>query len=273
MLGVFLITWREALEAALIVGILLTYLQKIGQRRQFRFVLHGVLWAVVVSIVFAYLSNFVAFLFEGPGQSFFDAGIMFLATGVLTYMVIWMHHSAREIKGQLQTQTDMAIEKGKLWAIAILAFTGVFREGVETVLFLWGLVIQGGGITTTSLMITSGLLGIGLAVLMSWLFFKGFGHLDLRLFFRITGILLLFIAAGLASSAVGKLIQAGILPPLIDPLWDTSWLLDERGLIGSVIGGLFGYRSNPSLLEMLVYFLYFPSVMLWLRKQQHDLAQ
>jgi high-affinity iron transporter len=273
MLGTFIITWREALEAALIVGILLTYLQKVGQRRQFRYVYYGIVWALLVSIVFAYLSSVVSFFFEGTGQDLFEAAILLLATAVLTYMVVWMHHSARELKGQIQKQADVAIEKGKLWSIAVLAFIGVFREGVETVLFLWGLVFQGGGAINGTLMVGSGLLGIAVAALMSWLFFKGFGHLDLRIFFRITGILLLFIAAGLAASAAGKLIQIGYLPPLVYQLWDSSWLLDESGLIGSVIAGLLGYRSNPSLLEVLVYVLYFPAVLLLLRKEHHDLAQ
>jgi len=273
MLGTFLITWREALEAALIVGILLTYLDRIGQRRHFRYVYHGILWAVAASVGFAYLSSFVSLFFEDSGKELFDAGIMLVATGVLTYMVVWMHHSARELKGEIQTRTDQAVSKGKLWAIAVLAFVGVFREGIETVLFLWGLFLQGGGLLTTSILVSGGLLGIGVAVLMAWLFFKGFGHLDLRVFFKITGILLLFIAAGLAASAAGKLVQAEILSPIVYEVWDTSWLLDQHGLIGSVLAGLFGYRSNPSLLEVLVYSLYFPLVILWLRRERHDLAQ
>jgi high-affinity iron transporter len=115
--------------------------------------------------------------------------------------------------------------------------------------------------------------GVAVGVVMAWLFFKGFGHLDLRPFFKVTGILLLFIAAGMLSSAGGRLVAAGWLPPLIEPIWDSSWLLSERSFIGSLVAGLFGYRSHPSLLELLLYVGYFPLVWIWLRGQHHDLAQ
>lgn len=273
MLGTFIITWRETIEAALIVGILLTYLLKIGQARQFKFIYWGAFWAVLASLAFAVFSNYLSLLFQDIGQETFEAGILFLAMGVLTYMVIWMHHNAREIKGDLQKKADVAIGKRRLWALATLAFVGVFREGVETVLFLWGLLLQGGGVSDVTLPVMGGLLGIGLGVLMAYLFFKGFGHLDLRLFFRVTGVLLIFMAAGMLSSGIGKLVSAGLIPPLIEPIWNTSWLLSERNLLGSLVAGLFGYRSSPSLIQALFYILYFPGVVLWLRRQHHDLAQ
>jgi high-affinity iron transporter len=273
MLGTFIITWRETIEAALIVGILLTYLAKIGQRKQFKFIYWGTFWAVLACLVFAVFSNFLSLFFQDIGQELFEAGILFLAMGVLTHMVIWMHHNAREIKGDLQKKADLAIEKRHLWALATLAFIGVFREGVETVLFLWGLFLQGGGIGNVTPPIVGGFLGVGLGVLMTYLFFKGFGHLDLRLFFRITGVLLIFMAAGMLSSGIGKLVSIGLIPPIIEPIWDTSWLLSERNLIGSLAAGLLGYRSSPSLIQILFYVLYFPGVVLWLRRQHHDLAQ
>lgn len=265
MLGAFLITWREGIEAFLIVGIMLTYLYKIGQGRHGRYVYAGTAAALAASLVFAYFSNLLEAAFQGIGQDLLHAAILGLATVVLTQMVLWMHHHARELKGQLQTRTDEAIATRKLWGIAFLAFLGVFREGVETVLFLWGLVLQ----TRTSLMaagpLAGGLSGLVLAVLTTWLFFKGFGHLDLRAFFRVTGILLCIMAAGMLASAAGRLIAAGILPPLIEPLWNTSWLLDERHMPGSLFSGLFGYRSHPSLMEVLCYTLYFPVTLLLAR--------
>lgn len=273
MLGTFIITWRETIEAALIVGILLTYLAKIGQSEQFRFVYWGTLWAVVASLVFAGFSSFLSVLFRDIGQDLFEAAILFVATVVLTHMVVWMHHNAREIKGELQQQADLAIAKQRLWALGTLAFVGVFREGVETVLFIWGLILQGASGNSTAPAVMGGFLGIGLGVLMSWLFFKGFGHLDLRLFFRLSGLLLLFMAAGMLSSGTGKLIAAGLIPGLIEPIWNTSWLLSERSLFGSLVAGIFGYRSSPSLMQVILYLLYFPLTIVWLKLQKHDLAQ
>jgi high-affinity iron transporter len=121
--------------------------------------------------------------------------------------------------------------------------------------------------------VAGGLLGIGVGVLMTWLFFKGFGHLDLRPFFRVSGIVLIFMAAGMLSSAIGKLVMAGLVSPLLEPIWNTSWLLNERTFFGSLVAGIFGYRSNPSLIQALFYILYFLFVMIWLRLQRHDLAE
>jgi high-affinity iron transporter len=272
MLGTFIITWRETIEAALIVGILLTYLAKIGQSKQFRFVYWGIVWAVIACLIFAGLSEFLAGFFKDIGQDVFEACILFVAAAVLTHMVVWMHHNSREIKGQLQQQAELAITKQRMWALATLAFIGVFREGVETVLFLWGLFLQGGRPESLILPVAGGFLGVGVGVLMTWVFFKGFGHLDLRPFFRVSGIILIFIAAGMLSSAIGKLVMAGLVSPLLEPIWNTSWLLNERSFFGSLVAGIFGYRSNPSLIQALFYLLYFLFVMVWLRLQRHDLA-
>lgn len=265
MLGAFLITWREGIEAFLIVGILLTYLYKIGQGRHVRYVYAGTAGALLASGAFAYFSNLLEVVFQDIGQELLHAAILSLATIVLTQMVLWMHHHARELKGQLQSRTDKAIAMQQLWSLGLLAFLGVFREGVETVLFLWGLVLQ----TRTTFMavgpLVGGVLGLGLAVITTWLFFKGFGHLDLRAFFRVTGLLLLIMAAGMLAAAAGRLIAAGVLPPLIEPLWNTAWLLDESRLPGSLLAGLFGYRSRPSLMEVLCYALYFPVTLLLAR--------
>ncbi len=273
MLGTFIITWRESIEAALIVGILLSYLSKTGGRAQFRYIYWGTFWAVLASLAFGGFSNLIAALLQDYGQDLFEIGILVIAVVVLTHMVIWMHHNARELRGELQHKAGQALAKHQLWALATVAFVGVFREGVETVLFLWGLFLQGPQAAGGWSPLTGGILGIALGVCMAYLFFRGFGHLDLRRFFRVTGVLLILMAAGMLATAIGKLVAAGFVPGLIEPVWNTSWLLDEGRMVGSLVKGLFGYRSSPSLIQLLVYLAYFPLVYLILRRQKHDLAQ
>ncbi len=271
MLGTFVITWREAIEAALIVGILMTYLQKIGESRQYRYVWAGVGLGIGASIGFGLISGGISRLFEGIGQELFQAAILGLAVIVLTYMVVWMHYNSRHIKGELQKKADEALATRKLWMLGSLAFIGVFREGIETVLFLWGLVLQGGG-AGHSWIVTGGFLGILVAVFMAWVFFKGFGHLNLRTFFSVTGVLLIFIAAGMLSTATGKLISVGVLPGLIEPVWNSSWLVTERSFAGALLSGLLGYRSRPSLMEVIAYALYFVTVVGWLQWRNKSTA-
>jgi high-affinity iron transporter len=268
VIGTLLITWREGIEAALIVGILLTYLVKLGQRKSFRYVYWGTFWAVLACLVFAYLSNRISFLFVGIGEDLFDASILFVAVVVMTHMIFWMHRHARELKGSLQRKADAALAKQQLWGLGVIAFIGVFREGVETVLFLWGLALQQAAGTSSLLPFLGGLLGLSLAVATAWLFFKGFGHLDLRPFFKVTGILLLILAAGMLATGIRKLLGSDIFaafPWASFPIWDTSRILDERNFIGSLAAGLFGYASHPSLLEVLAYVAYLSTVLLWLR--------
>ncbi|MHB8482844.1 MAG: FTR1 family iron permease [Nitrospiria bacterium] len=264
MIGTFIISWRESIEAALLVGILMVYLKKIGQRQNLVYIYIGVLSGILASILFGYLSNKASFLFEGIGEDVFSAVILLLAVVILTYMVIWMSESAKNLRGKIHQKVDSAFEQKKLWALSFLAFSGVFREGIETVLFLWGVFIQNKGTSSFSLFLLSGVAGIILAVVMAWFFFKGFGHLDMKKFFQITGLILLFMSAGMLVSAIGKLESAGLMPPLLTQVWNSSWLIDERTLLGHLFSGFLGYRAKPSLMELLAYLLYFIAIVLWL---------
>jgi high-affinity iron transporter len=266
MIGTFIISWRESIEAALLVGILMVYLKKIGQQKQFVYIYLGGFAGIVSSILFGYLSNQVSFLFEGIGEDIFGAIILLLAVIMLTYMVIWMSDQAKHIKGHYHQKIDAAFEQKQLWILSFLAFTGVFREGIETVLFLWGILIQNQGATSFSLALASGLAGLILAILMAWFFFKGFGYLDLRKFFNITGLILLFMSAGMLVAAIGKLESAGLISPIISHVWNSTRLIDEQTLFGHILSGFLGYRAKPSLTEILAYVLYFAAIFIWIRK-------
>ncbi len=278
MLGSFLITLREGVEAALIVGILLSYLSKTNQSRYNSYVYYGVLVAMLISGFAAYLFTFFLGGFTGRFAKFFEGSVMFLAVVVLTYMVVWMHHQARSVSMELKKKADAAIHKKNLWGLSVLSFIAVFREGVETVLFLYALFIQqasdnGAGSATYLSSMIGAFGGIITAIIFAYIFFKGFGHVNLKTFFRITGIIIIIIAAGLLAYGVHEFEEAGILPPIIKNVWDINHILNEKGTVGSFLKALFGYNGNPSLLEVTAYVLYYPLVFWMLKKEHHDLAQ
>jgi high-affinity iron transporter len=262
MLETLLITWRETLEAALVVGILLTYVARSGQRRAVRYVWLGSAAAVLAAIVCASASGGAMSMLDGETQETMQALIVFGAVGVLSWMVVWMHRNSRSIRGDLHRQADSVLATGRLIGLAAIAFVAVFREGVEMVLFLWGVAVQRGAQLAAMPVVAAGFVGAGLAVASAWLFLRGFAFLSLRTFFRTTGVLLLLVAAGLLTSGVNKLIGLGYLPPLVPQVWNTSWLVRDGSPLGAVLGALVGYRSRPSLLEVLAFALYFPP-MLW----------
>jgi high-affinity iron transporter len=262
MIETLLIMWRETLEAALIVGILLTYLSRSGHPAGRRHVWIGAAAAVLAAIGCAAASRGAVTLLSADAQELVQAGILFLAVGVLSWMVVWMSRNARAIRGELHRRADAALETGRLIGLATIAFVAVFREGVETVLFLWGVVVEGGTHPTVAPLVAAGLAGAALAVATAWLFFRGFAFLRLQTFFRVTGVLLLLIAAGLLSSGVNKLIGLGWLPPLVPQVWNSSWLVRDGSALGAILSALMGYRSRPSLLEVVAFVAYFPP-MLW----------
>jgi high-affinity iron transporter len=265
MIETLLIMWRESLEAALIVGILLTYLARSGHRAGIPFVWGGAAAAVGAALVVAAASNGVLARLDPDAQELAQAAMLFLAVGVLTWMVLWMHRNARGLSGDLRLRADAALATGRLLGLATIAFTAVFREGIETVLFLWGVAVQRGDLTAVPF-VAAGLLGAGLAVATAYLFFSGFRFLELQTFFRVTGALLLLVAAGLLSAGLNKLIGLGYLSPLVPQVWNTSWLLRDDSVLGALLGAFVGYRSRPSLLEVLAVSLYLPA-MLWMLRR------
>lgn len=259
MLATFIVVWRESLEATLVVVILLAYLRRIGQAGKYRYIYLGVIAALAACVVFARVSAYLEGLFEGAGEEIFQASIIVLAVVVVTTMVIWMHRQAGTLRASLEGQAALAIEHGQVLSLALLAALAVFREGCETVLFLWGLAMSSGALTGE--MLGAGAAGAAAAVAMGYLLFLGAARINLKMFFEVTAAALLIIAAGMLAEAANKLIGVGMLPPIVGQVWNSAWLLDERGPLGSIAAMLFGYRSRPSLMEVAVYIMYFPPVL------------
>jgi high-affinity iron transporter len=250
--GTFVITLREGFEAALLVGLVYTYLDKIGARQHFGYVTVGAVLGAVASV----LLGVIVTLFSGPlidlGPDAIAAGVLLIAAGVLTWHGWWMRQHARELRGDLERQIDAARAQQRFWIVGAIAFTGVFREGAETVLFLWGLLVQAAGGDSGWHLAAGAALGVAGAIALGVIIFRGARRLSVRRFFTVTSVLLLFLAAGLFSAGVGRLQGLGVLPQEA-PVWDTSEWLDDRSFVGSLLAGLLGYRARPSSTEIIAY--------------------
>lgn len=252
--GTFVVTLREGFEAALILGIVYAYLQKIGAERYYPYVTRGGLLGVLASIALGVLVSVLSGPLLDFGPDVIALGVIFLAVTVLTWHGYWMRQHARAVKGDVQRWIDEAQATHRFWIVGILAFTGVFREGAETVLFLWGLMAQAAS-TSGWAGAAGAVLGLAMAATLGWAIFRGGRHVSLQRFFAITSVFLLFLAAGMFSTGIGRLEAMDVLPQS-PTAWDTSFVLDDHGFVGGFLNGLIGYRAKPSLLEAGSYLLY-----------------
>jgi high-affinity iron transporter len=199
-----LITFREALEAALIVTIMVTYLNKTGKARYARYAYAGTGAALLLSLLAGYA---VQALYGGLAETqaqVFEGATSLAAVAVLTYMILWMTEHSRGIRGELQERIDVSLSRGELYGIASLAFVAVVREGLETVLFLSATFVQDPAGT-----VAGAALGSAVVLALSLLLMRGTVNLEIGRFFRVTSVLLIVFAAGLAGYGVHELIEAG----------------------------------------------------------------
>jgi len=252
MLAAALITLREGLEAALIVGIALSALRKLGQPNRSRPVWAGVLAALVVSVVAGVALNALGVSFEGRGEAIFEGVAMLLAAGVLTWMILWMRNQGRQVQTGLERDVRQAAQAQNSTALFGLAFVAVLREGIETALFLTAAAFS----ATPAQTVIGGTLGLLVAVGVGWLIFVAGKRLNVRAFFQVTGILLILFAAGLVAGGVHELQEAGLVPTLAEHLYNINPILNEQGAVGSFLKALLGYNGNPSLEEVVAYIVY-----------------
>ncbi len=254
--------WRESIEAILVVGILYGWIRErgdgvIGVRHLFGGVALGVALAGLLAAAILGMQSQLA----GDALEAFQAGIVFAAAGLIVQMVFWMRRHSRSLKSNIEAELRNAAQRRSGYAAALLAAIAVAREGSETVLFLYGLALERSG-TDLGSMAAGALAGLALALFTAWLIEKARKLISWRAFFKVTEALLLLLGAGLVSGGVEKLIGLQWLPALVEPLWDTSFVMDEAGALGSVVAGFTGYRSQPSLTLALIYGAYWTTV--WL---------
>jgi high-affinity iron transporter len=259
----FIITLREAFEASLILGIVYTYLERIGARDSYRYVTWGGVLGLLVSVGMGIGVGYLSGPLLDLGPDLVGAAVIFAAVILLTWHAWWMQQHARSIRGQVQHRIEEARAAQRLWMVGLIAFTGVFREGAETVLFLWGIMAQAGS-TTGWGSVLGGVTGVAAAGAIGWAIFHGGRHLSLSKFFAVTTVFIMLLAAGLFSTGTGRLQGLGFLP-MGEPLWDTSSVLSDRTVLGSFLSGLVGYRARPSTLEVIAYIAYLvtAAVLLW----------
>jgi high-affinity iron transporter len=252
MLTGLLITFREGLEAFLIVGILLGYVTKINQPRLKAHVWVGAGAAILSSALLAIAFHVLAIQFEGAAEEIFEAAVALLAVGVLTWMVLWMQRQGRGIKGDLEQKVDVALSQGQAFSLAGLAFVTVLREGLETALFLSAVFVSVRGDNP----LPGALLGLVIAAGITYLIFRSSIRLNLRNFFIVTGGLLIVIAAGLVGHSIMALQEIGWLPIGTATAWDIGWLVSNDGLLGRLLHAFTGYEAAPSVLMVVAYGAY-----------------
>jgi high-affinity iron transporter len=269
MLPTFLLSLREGLEAALIIGIVLGAVSKIRRNDLSPAVWLGTLSAVGISILTAVLLTSFGMSLEETAEQIFEGVTMLIAAGILTWMIFWMSKQARFIKSELEAGVNKAAASTGKRAMFWLAFVAVVREGVELAFFITAAFFAGDQSQVTGNIIQTlagTILGLGTALLLGWTLFATTVRLDLRRFFQVTGILLILFAAGLVAHGVHEFNEVGWIPAVVEHIWDVNAILDETSLLGQLLKTLFGYNGNPSLTEMIAYFTYLAVVTVFWRR-------
>lgn len=260
MISEFIITFRETLEAALIVGIILAYLVKTKRTKYNNIVYIAIGSAIATSIIGAFLFNSLAGGFTGRAEEIFEGIAMLFAAFLLTFMILWMMKQ-KHIVSDLHKKVDTELKEGHKVGLFSVVFISVLREGIETVIFLGAASF----VATTENRIIGASLGIIAAIILGYFIFVASKKINIKKFFNITSVLLILFASGLVAHGVHEFQEAKIIPTYVEHVWDINPALNpdgsypalhENGSIGSILKGLLGYNGNPSLIEILSYIVY-----------------
>ncbi len=271
MVPIFL-SFREGLEAVLVVVIILLYLRNTDQRFYYKYVFIGSILAIVSSLIFAILFNVLFGGFSGAAEQIFE-GVAFIISGIFVLtLVLWMSKEGPKMKKHLEKKVEHSIESGRVFSIAILTYIIIIREGIELVLLLTGATSVGS--LNQADVIFGSLIGLGISVGLGLLIYFGVKNINLSKFFKVTNVILILFVAGLITYGIHELIEAatgaGIVSPLFQEVWNIKHILPENfpdgnvltpewlEIVGSLLKALFGYNANPALLEVIVY----PSILI-----------
>jgi high-affinity iron transporter len=252
MLPAYLILLREALEAILIITIISLFLKKMNLKGYFKYLSIGVGLALSLCLIIASVIYFTKSEFPQSEQELLEGIIGFAAVGILTWMIFWMRKHGREIKGEVEQKITTTLETNpnKIGKVLVsMAFFAVIREGVESIVFLFGL-------DTSSNILVGALLGLFTAIVIGIGIYKGSHLVNLKTFFNVTSILIIFFAAGMFAGSFRKLAEAGVFYWQQTIAWDTSHIISNDGFLGTIFGSLFGYDATPAIAEALAYLIF-----------------
>jgi FTR1 family protein len=249
MLGSAVIVFREVLEASLVIGIVLAATRGLARSRAW--VAGGVLAGVVLSMIVAGGAGTIASAFEGVGQELLNATILGLAVLMLAWHSVWMQKHGAEIARDMKSVgTDVRTGARPLHLLALVVALAVLREGSEVVLFLYGIAAGG---ADSHILLAGSTLGLAAGVAAGALMYFGLLRIPTHRLFSVTGWLIILLAAGMAGQSAALLVHAGLVPGLMDPLWDSSSWLPEHGPIGQLLQVLVGYDDRPSAMQLLAF--------------------
>ena len=234
----------------MIVAILLASLDRLGQRQHFRDVIAGVaaaLLLVAAGGVTAYLT--ITSYAGSRAQTIFETVTYLVAAVALTYMTFWMRNHAPELSAHLRAKTEAALDGRARWGIGLLAFQAVGREGLETMVFTLAIVFA----SSSHGVIVGGAAGLAVSLCMAFAIYHFGKRVNVAVFFKVIGALLMVFAAGLLVDAVENMQQLGWIPVLTHPLWNTNGVLDEGSTLGDIVHSFFGYVGQPTPLEIAVW--------------------
>jgi high-affinity iron transporter len=266
------IVWRESIEALLVVGILYAWLRATPDgRRGLPWLWGGVGAGLLLAGALALVLLGVASWLSDTGQEWFQTLMALAACALVVQMVVWMRRHGRGLKRDLEAGASDQVHRQHWWGLLVLVMIAVAREGSETVVFLYGTVLSSNDAGSVAAMMLAGLGGFAVALLTFWLLLMGGRIITWRRFFRMTEVLLLLLASALLVSATDRLISLGVLPALMDPVWDSSWLLDTEQGPGKILADFAGYRATPALSQLLLWLAYW-GVVLWLLRRSSGAA-
>lgn len=249
MLASLLLVFREVLEAALIVSVVAAATRSVVGRK--RWITSGIALGILGAAVVALFASRIAESMSGMGQEWFNAGVLLAAVVMIGWHVVWMARHGRELATQMKSiGSEVSSGNRPMTALLIVIALAVLREGSEVVLFGYGLIAGGSDLVP---MISGGLFGLLCGIALGYAMYAGLLKIPMRHFFTATNGLMVLLAAGLAASAAGYLVQADVIPALIDPVWDTSALLSDDSFIGKTLHVLIGYSAAPTGMQLAFY--------------------